>query len=166
MLDQGKPTARDARSVRELEARAQVAEDRVHTAIALIVVLVAIIALLLFTGATRAEDMQEGVLDPPPAGGIVQPRGYSGGTCHQEGWFFNTQCCCVAGWCRPIPCSAVRHDGKRYVLTLRPGDHPMVSKPTRWVVDERSVDLSPDEKCYACAGGTTLRCLLVGSAGS
>lgn len=129
----------------------------------------ALVLLIVFLAAmsTRAEEFTRGDNYGGVRGGIVQPpTAAPAGTCNQGDWSFNQACCCSARWCHPIPCETIRHDGRNYILTLRPGDHPNVREPTRWRVDEAAVETTPNGMCYACVGYGSLRCLLVPSAGS
>lgn len=79
------------------------------------------------------------------------------------GWAFDTWCCNgngVTGDCQRIPASSVNPAVGGYRITLRPGDHGMVTRPHVFDWPQSKVRLAPDGFYYACLYPTenTLRC--------
>ena len=105
----------------------------------------------------------------------------SGATAHSapSGWRYDGTCCSAVtpdehtGDCAPIPASAVEEVPGGYVVTLRPGDHPLVTVEHRFEVPfnrpmteggrEPAIRPSGDERWHACLYPTedTLRCLYI-----
>ena len=95
------------------------------------------------------------------------------------GWRYDGTCCSAAepiahtGDCAPIPDEAVRIVPGGFVVTLRPGDHPLVTVEHTWEVPydrpmhagsrEPAVRPSGDEHWHACLypNESVLRCLYV-----
>ncbi len=88
-----------------------------------------------------------------------------------NGMKFHPMCCngnAVNGDCHHIPTSAVRAMTDGYEVTLKPGDHPLVTKPHVFFVAYKDVRRTGDDgmvpdQYYACLYPTedTLRCLYV-----
>lgn len=81
-----------------------------------------------------------------------------------EGWEYDSWCCSNKD-CAPIPASAVETLPDRIVVTLRPGDHPLVTAELRNEFpydDERRLKRSGDMEFHACVlGGVFIRCLFM-----
>lgn len=96
-----------------------------------------------------------------------------------QGWRYDGTCCSAVepsahtGDCAPIPESAVRVVPGGYQVTLRPGDHPLVTVEHTWFVPhdrpmhpastEPAVRPSGDSDWHACLypNESVLRCLYI-----
>lgn len=68
--------------------------------------------------------------------------------------------CCAGHDCAPVPASAVRSTPLGYAVTLRPGDHPLVTaKPITAVVAYADARPSHDEDFHAYIVAGALKCL-------
>lgn len=82
-----------------------------------------------------------------------------------EGWSFDGWCCngnAVEGDCDRIPTSSVKPVNGGFKVTLRPGDHRLVTAPQSYpVFAQKDVRDAPDGYYYACLYPTQekLRCL-------
>lgn len=81
--------------------------------------------------------------------------------------------CCNDRDCQPIPDSAVKVTPQGYVITLNPGDHPMLAKETglrTYTVPYANarVSLDPEQKFFACIypDPATMRCFYARPSGS
>lgn len=81
--------------------------------------------------------------------------------------------CCNDRDCQPIPDSAVKITPQGYVITLNPGDHPMLSKetgPRTYTVPYANarVSLDPEQKFFACIypDPSSMRCFYAKPSGS
>lgn len=81
--------------------------------------------------------------------------------------------CCNDRDCQPIPDSAVKITPQGYVITLQPGDHPMLAKETRphtYTVPyaKARVSLDPEQKFFACIypDPSSMRCFYAKPSGS
>lgn len=93
-----------------------------------------------------------------------------------SGWSYAAWCCNSTaernGDCAPIPDGAVRITPVGYVVTLNPGDHPLITQVQTWTVpydsERPSVRNSGDFNWHACLypSETVLRCLFVPPMGS
>lgn len=82
------------------------------------------------------------------------------------GWAYETFCCNGNGQhgdCAPVPTSSVKAVDGGYEITLRPGDHPMITSPHTFFKAERETRLSGDEHYHVCLWPSqhNLRCLYV-----
>lgn len=87
------------------------------------------------------------------------------------GFKFSTWCCngnSVHGDCAQIPASAVEEVPGGYQITLKPGDHHMVTKVHVFFMKQSDVKLTDDGNFYACLYPTedTLRCFYAPPSGS
>jgi hypothetical protein len=76
--------------------------------------------------------------------------------------------CCSGRDCAPIPVSALKLTaGGTYVLTLSPGQHPMVTETRSYYISEARVRRSQDGDVHACIDptGRLLLCLYMPEAG-
>lgn len=88
-------------------------------------------------------------------------------------WEYPTRCCWGpangrTGDCGMIPSSAVKEGPDGYELNLQPGDHPYVTKPSRFVVAYDKAEVAPDGAYHVCFrkrsdGGLEVRCFFAGS---
>jgi hypothetical protein len=85
-----------------------------------------------------------------PAGAHQSSKGM-----HYDSW------CCNGGDCDEIPGEAVKAEGSYFVITLNPGDHPLVTKTHTYEIHMLKVRPSKDGLHHACLWPTeeTLRCL-------
>lgn len=81
--------------------------------------------------------------------------------------------CCNDRDCQPIPDSAVKITPQGYVITLAPGDHPMLAKETQtrtYTVPYANarVSLDPEQRFYACIypDPSSMRCFYAKPSGS
>lgn len=68
-------------------------------------------------------------------------------------WTYDGVCCngnTETGDCQPIPASAVRMVDGGYEITLKPGDHHMVTTPHKWFHPQNRVRWSKDENYHVC----------------
>lgn len=78
-------------------------------------------------------------------------------------WEYDADCCngnAVEGDCQEIPASAVKVVDGGYEITLRPGDHRLVTVPHTWTKATKEARWSKDENYHACLwpNEATLRC--------
>lgn len=92
-----------------------------------------------------------------------------------SGWSYSSVCC-GGNDCAPVPQSAIQLTPEGVVVTLRPGDHPMVTREHRWVVqgggkvgqtEIDQVGRSGDEHHHVCLypNEYTLRCVYLAEGG-
>lgn len=76
--------------------------------------------------------------------------------------------CCSGKDCAPIPARDVRTAPEGFVVTLQPGDHPMVTEPQRFVVPYGQEKPSTDGGYHICLYPTqdALRCFYAPGMGS
>lgn len=77
--------------------------------------------------------------------------------------FYEAFCCSgnsVTGDCQPIPDEAVKPIPGGFQITLRPGDHPLVTRLHVFQIEASKARPSPDGRHHACLYPTedTLRC--------
>ncbi len=82
----------------------------------------------------------------------------------KTGMKFDGWCCngnTMNGDCQEIPGTAVKQVGNTVHVTLKPGDHPLVTKPHEYTMERDKVRRSTDGLYYACLFPTEnfLRCL-------
>ena len=68
-------------------------------------------------------------------------------------WTYDAICCRGVGEhgdCQDIPASAVHPVPGGYSITLRPGDHRLVTKPQNYSIPEAKTRRSPDGRYHAC----------------
>lgn len=87
------------------------------------------------------------------------------------GWTFDGWCCSgnsVTGDCQQVPSENITPIPGGVQLTLRPGDHPRVTAPQTYQMEQSKVRHSPDGRTYACLypDQKTLRCLYLPPMGS
>lgn len=79
-------------------------------------------------------------------------------------WRYDANCCQYTaedgGDCQAIPASSVRIVEDGYQITLKSGDHALVTEPHTWVRRWSEVRWSQDENYHACLwpDEETLRC--------
>jgi hypothetical protein len=85
-----------------------------------------------------------------PAGAHQSSKGM-----HYDSW------CCNGGDCAEIPAKAVKAEGNTLIITLNPGDHPLVTRTHVYRFDARNVKQSQDGEYHACLWPTEdkMRCL-------
>lgn len=89
-----------------------------------------------------------------------------------DGFKFDPICCNgnnVNGDCQPIPGSAVTHLGNGQLLvTLKPGDHPMVTRIHVYRFEQSKVRWTDNGRNYACLypDEDKLRCLYLAPFGT
>lgn len=93
-------------------------------------------------------------------------------TAHETptGWKYDAVCCngnATHGDCHHIPRTSVRAVEGGWLVTLNPGDHPLVTKTHQWLKPYDDTRESKDEDFHACLWPTedTLRCLYVPNMG-
>ena len=77
--------------------------------------------------------------------------------------------CCNQRDCAPIPASSVTPSPEGYVIVLRPGDHPMVTREQRFVIPyDAKMTPSPDGRFHLCLYPTQeqVRCVYRPEVGS
>tara|TARA_R110002012_G_scaffold315261_2_gene528928 strand:- start:13062 stop:13409 length:348 start_codon:yes stop_codon:yes gene_type:complete len=79
------------------------------------------------------------------------------------GWRYDIFCCNGdnhTGDCQPIPASTVQVTSTGYKITLKPGDHRLVTVPHTFTIDFAKAKKSQDGEFHACLYPTedTLRC--------
>ena len=67
--------------------------------------------------------------------------------------------CCSGKDCAPIPFSAVREIQGGYQITLKPGDHPLVTRVHVFQIEQVKVKRSKDDQYHACLFPTEDRLL-------
>lgn len=71
------------------------------------------------------------------------------------------------GDCDQIPDSAVKVGPDGYVVTLEPGEHPMVKERMTFMVPYAEAEKSPDGRAHICISPTLKRrCFFIGHMGS
>jgi hypothetical protein len=72
-----------------------------------------------------------------------------------------------AGDCDEIPTERVKVSAAGYVVTLYPGDHPMVKEPITFVVPYEKVENSLDGAYHVCfKADMSVRCFFAGARGA
>lgn len=88
------------------------------------------------------------------------------------GWQYPSRCCWSAanapagrlGDCADIPDHAVKVGPDGYVVTLEPGDHPMVMERISYVIPYAETEQSPDGRYHLCISLTMKRrCFFAGA---
>lgn len=82
------------------------------------------------------------------------------------GWSYDTFCCNGNGQhgdCAPVPASSIKAVDGGYEITLRPGDHPMITRPHIFFKAWPESRLSQDGNFHVCLWPSqdSLRCLYV-----
>lgn len=75
-----------------------------------------------------------------------------------QGWRYPARCCWSPatapagrpGDCDEIPTSSVKVGPDGYVVTLQPGDHPMVKEPITFTFPYDKTETSPDGLYHVC----------------
>lgn len=70
-----------------------------------------------------------------------------------EGWRYDAACChgnTVNGDCQAIPNSTVTPIPGGFSITLRPGEHRLVTKPHSYTIEQSKVRESRDGRYHAC----------------
>ena len=79
-----------------------------------------------------------------------------------RGHSFYDPLCCNGQDCAPVPDGAVRATRAGWAVTLRPGDHPEITKPLSAVVPFAEARPAEDGRFHVCIWPRdTLRCLYV-----
>jgi hypothetical protein len=79
------------------------------------------------------------------------------------GWSYDNWCCNGdehEGDCQPVPESAVQSIDGGYQITLKPGEHHLVTEPHTWTRTMKQSRWSKDENYHVCLypNEDTLRC--------
>ncbi len=83
-----------------------------------------------------------------------------------SGWSYPTWCCSGKD-CNRIPADRVKEGPDGYRVTLLPGDHDFITKPTSFLVPYKVAKPSPDGEAHICiTQDLKLLCFFVGSHGS
>lgn len=82
----------------------------------------------------------------------------------QTGMVYEPFCCngdANTGDCFQIPSETVKAGPDGYQVTLRPGDHPLVTAPQSWIVPYKDARPATDGAFHACLfpKETDMRCL-------
>lgn len=80
-----------------------------------------------------------------------------------SGWRYDPECCGVMD-CAPVPPGAVREAQGGYVVTLRAGDHPMVTDAGLVAAvphGDPRIRVSGDEHRHVCVSATSVRVLCI-----